>query len=160
MNALKHGFRFHPHLRPGRHGRRLPGTEKPLQGTIPPSQTTAEEILWENLVKDAWSVYRAEMLLYDDPESEKLQRNLARCKTSYRSSMKQLANYQTNRLLQEMLPAPLNEGTLPPMADVKGVLNFAKRTHRSFPQLAINHLSSQLRKEQPALDEPIKTSRD
>jgi len=162
MNALKHGLRSSRICVPAAlqedFDEMLP---RYRDAFLPINPSGAEELIFESLFKDAWNIFRIELYFgaahadrIDDPILElpipQLQSLLTRTKTSYNRNLKQLTTLQTNRFLQRCFPEPLNEQTIPPLADVKAVMRLANQTSDKFPGIAMNTIIFKTTKEAEA----------
>jgi len=142
QNALKHGFRAATaYIPPGMEDDFNQMREDYTAAFLTPKSTPAEHIVFNNLLKDAWNIYRVELLIAtingeqpDDPmnkwDFDKLDRTLNRTKASYRTNMKQLQTIQSTQLVQQFLPPEILEGkTVAPLMNFQQVVNLTKRTH-------------------------------
>jgi len=148
-NATKHGFRAATAFIPkGMEEDYKTMHDRYESAFLRPNAPEAQVIVFEDLLKDAWNIYRIEILIAtinneqpDDPmnkwDFDKLHRNLMRAKASYRTNLKLLQALQTTQLLTEMLPAEIIEGkTISGLIDFQQVLNLTKRTTKALSQTA------------------------
>ncbi len=130
--------------------------------------SAAELIFFEAVFKDAFTTFRIENYLsfsYDDrPEdplmnlsTEKLHAFLVRSKASFHRNLKLLQAHQTSRFLAKCLPYPMDENTVPPLANPKPVIDIAKRTGKGFAVVAMNTLVDTVSKEEKAADRGKRT---
>jgi len=144
-NATKHGFRAATAFIPkGMEQDYKEMHDRYESAFLLPNATEAQVIIFEDFLKDAWNVYRIEILIAningqqpDDPmnkwDFDKLHRNLMRAKASYRTNLKLLQALQTTQLLQEMLPPEILAGkTVSGLINFQQVLTLTKRTTQTF----------------------------
>ena len=154
MNALTHGFTSKSIIIPIGMEEEFECLHQALRSETKPLGEL-EEMAFTRLLKHAWDlerIARKQAALsengedpLDNPAVEKeydrYQRYYNRTEVSYYRAQRELRTLQTNRVLQQTLPAPLNLGTLPRLITPTQILTLAKRTHKRFSSLAINQLT-------------------
>ena len=157
QNARKHGFSSHTVFVP-------PGLEDDYQDffegylrDIQP-QGELENSLFHQLVRFAWNCRRIAQRQIElgeagfDPfaeplsdaqqkEYDRLENYLHRNSSAMRSTLRELRQLQTNRVVQATLPAPLGDGGLSCLVKPSEILALAKRTHPGIARDAVEALT-------------------
>ncbi|MBK5293290.1 MAG: hypothetical protein JJE04_16655, partial [Acidobacteriia bacterium] len=153
MNALKHGFSSKKFIVISGQEDDFQQLQSDLIAEVRP-EGALENTLFHQLLRDAWTLHRVELRQVEmagsgrdplfDPDCEKefdrIERYHARAQSGFHRSMRQLRTLQTNRIVQTMLPEPLDKGALPALVKPTEIVALAKRTHKSWNALAINTL--------------------
>ncbi|MBK5292470.1 MAG: hypothetical protein JJE04_12445 [Acidobacteriia bacterium] len=158
MNALKHGFSSKKIIVMSGQEDDFQKLQSDLIAEVRP-EGAVENTLFHQLLRDAWTLHRVELHRVElqqvemaesgrdplfDPACEKqfdrIERYHARAQGGFHRSIRQLRAMQTNRIVQTMLPEPLDKGALPALVKATEIVALAKRTHKSWNALAINTL--------------------
>jgi hypothetical protein len=153
MNAITNGFRASAAFVPkGMEPDFLRIRTDYTEAYLTPGAKIAEILIFEDLLKDAWNIFRIEVLIAtlgeeqpNDPmnhwDFDKLDRTLTRTKTSFRHNLKRLADIQNTTLLLTFLPEEITKRTIPALANFRltiKTVSLTKRTVQATPAEVAN----------------------